>query len=52
MLLTYTIHTPMMQDARSQALRRATSEGWKRVSITAIKKVAEQTYEVSVVLSA
>lgn len=41
----------MMQDARSQALRRATSEGWKRVSITAIKKVAEQTYEVSVVLS-
>lgn len=41
----------MLHDARSQALRRATSEGWKRVSITAIKKVADQTYEVSVVLT-
>jgi len=51
MLLTYTIHTQMLHDARSQALRQAASQGWTRVSVTAIKKVAPQTYEVSVVLT-
>jgi len=51
MLVTYTIHTQMLHDARSQAMRQAAAEGWKRVSVTAVKKIAPQTYEVSVVLT-
>jgi hypothetical protein len=41
----------MLHDARSQAMSQAAAQGWKRVSVTAIKKVGPQTYEVSVVLT-
>jgi len=51
MLVTYTIHTPMLHDARSQAMSQAAAQGWKRISVTAVKKVGPQTYEVSVVLT-
>lgn len=41
----------MMQDARTIALRRANAEGWSRVSVTAVKKVGNQDYEVTLVVS-
>ncbi len=41
----------MIQDARSVAMRRASAEGWKRVSVTAVKKIGYQDYEVTVVVS-
>lgn len=41
----------MMHDARSQAMRRAAAEGWKRVSVTAVKKVGLQDYEVTVIVT-
>jgi hypothetical protein len=41
----------MMHDARSIALRRANAEGWGRASVTAVKKVGLQDYEVTLVVS-
>jgi hypothetical protein len=41
----------MIQDARKIALRRAEAEGWKRVSITAVKKIGYQDYEVTLVVA-
>lgn len=41
----------MMQDARTIALRRANAEGWARVSVTAVKKVGLQDYEVTLIVS-
>lgn len=40
----------MMHDARSVALRRANAEGWGRVSVTAVKQVGSQDYEVTLVV--
>lgn len=51
MLLTYVIHTPMMHDARSVALKRAAAEGWKRASVTAVKRIGLSDYEVTVVVT-
>lgn len=41
----------MMHDARSIALRRANAEGWSRVSVTAVKKVGLQDYDVTLIVS-
>ena len=41
----------MINDARSVALRRAAAEGWRRVSVTTIKKIGYYDYEVTVVVS-
>jgi len=51
MVVTYTISTPMMHDARSIAMRRATAEGWGRVSVTNVKQVGAQAYEVTLIVS-
>jgi len=47
MVVTYTISTPMMHDARSIAMRRATAEGWGRVSVTNVKQVAKTVVDVT-----
>lgn len=51
MVLNYTIHTPMMSDARTQAVNRAHAEGWSRVTIMAVDKVGPNDYRVSLVVT-
>lgn len=41
----------MMHDARTVALKRASAEGWRRASITSIKKIGYYDYEVTVIVS-
>lgn len=41
----------MLHDARDQALRRAHAEGYSRVSITGIKKVMYDAYEVTLIVT-
>jgi hypothetical protein len=41
----------MLHDARNVALKRAAAEGWKRASVTNVKKIGLQDYEVTVVVS-
>jgi hypothetical protein len=51
MVLNYTIHTPMMHDARSQAVARARAEGWTRITVTAVDKVGQNDYQVKLVVT-
>lgn len=51
MVISYVIHTPMIHDARTQAMNRARAEGWKRVSVTAVDKVGPSDYEVKLVVT-
>ena len=51
MVLNYTIHTPMMHDARSQAVARARAEGWTRITVTAVDKVGPNDYQVRLVVT-
>lgn len=41
----------MLSDARDQAVRRAHAEGYSRVSVTSIKRVAYYAYEVALVVT-
>ena len=51
MVLQYTIHTPMMHDARTQAVNRARAEGWSRITVTAVDKVGPEDYQVSLIVT-
>lgn len=51
MVLNYTIHTPMMHDARTQAVNRARAEGWSRITVTAVDKVGLNDYNVRLVVT-
>ena len=51
MVLNYTIHTPMMHDARTQAVNRAKAEGWTRITVTAVDKVGQSDYLVRLVVT-
>jgi len=51
MVITYTITTPMMHDARTQAMNRAKAEGWRRVTITALNRLDANSYLVTLVVT-
>lgn len=50
-IIRYTISTPMLSDARDQAIRRAHAEGYSRVSVTSVKRVAYGAFEVTLVVT-
>ena len=39
MIVTFTVDTPMLHDAREQAVRLAQAQGYKRVTVLSILKV-------------
>jgi hypothetical protein len=41
----------MLSDAREQAIRRAHAEGYTRVSVMSITKVAYRSYEIALVVT-
>lgn len=41
----------MMSDAREQARRRAQAEGYSRVSVISVRKVAYDAFEVTVLVT-
>jgi hypothetical protein len=43
MIVTYTIDTPMIHDAREQAVRLAKAQGYSRVSVLSIEKMGTGT---------
>jgi hypothetical protein len=51
MVLNYTINTPMMHDARTQAVNRAKAEGWSRITVTAVDLVGQNAYRVTLVVT-
>ena len=43
MIVTYTIDTPMIHDAREQAVRLAKAQGYEGVTVLSINKVGTGT---------
>ena len=39
MIVTFTVDTPMLHDAREQAVRLAQAQGYKRITVLSILKV-------------
>jgi hypothetical protein len=50
MILKYVVTSPMMHDARNQAIRRAEAEGWSKISITNVQRIAYDTYEFTLIV--
>ncbi len=50
MVLKYVVVSPMMHDARNQAVRRAEAEGWTKVSVTGVQRIAYDTYEFTLIV--
>lgn len=51
MVITYTVSTQFIGDARAVAMRRATAEGWGRASVMNVVRLDLNTYEVTLVVS-
>ena len=51
MVIRYTIHTPMIHDARTQAVNRAKAEGWSRITVTAVDLTGQNAYTVTLVVT-
>lgn len=47
MIVVYEVYTPYMGHARTIATKRAAAEGWSRATVTAVHKIALNTYEVT-----
>ncbi len=51
MVITYTVSTQFIGDARAVAMRRATAEGWGRATVMNVVRLDLNTYEVTLVVS-
>ena len=46
MIVTFTITTPMIHDAREQAVRLATAQGFERVIVLSVLRSGADSWEV------
>lgn len=51
MVVTYTIQTPAMTDARNQAIRLANAQGFNKVMVLSIDQTTYGVYEVTLQVS-
>ena len=50
MIVTYTVDTPMIHDAREQAVRLAKAQGFDRVIVLSINKIGPDKWEIKMQL--
>ena len=50
MIVTYTVDTPMIHDAREQAVRLAKAQGFSRVIVLSINKIGPDKWEIKMQL--
>ena len=50
MIVTYTVDTPMIHDAREQAVRLAHAQGYVRVVVLSVMKVGPDKWEIKLQL--
>jgi hypothetical protein len=50
MIVTFTINTPMIHDAREQAVRLAKAQGFERVTVLSVVRAGMDGWEVKLQL--
>ena len=50
MIVTFTVDTPMIHDAREQAVRLAKAQGFSRVIVLSINKIGPDKWEIKMQL--
>jgi hypothetical protein len=50
MIVTYTVNTPMIHDAREQAVRLAKAQGFSRVIVLSVQKIGPDKWEIKMQL--
>ena len=50
MIVTYTVDTPMIHDAREQAVQLAKAQGFARVIVLSVQKIGPDKWEIKMQL--